>query len=315
MQIKHGQLDSVEEFSMAVAPAGWDLDFSQLERGRSRTVMNLVGTSESLLIRTGLQSRAHQQAVPPPGTVTWAFLTGQQAPFKLGKRSVEPDTLVCLHPEMGLDGVNEAVFSAYTASFSAERMSEIAETVGVPDPALAQENWGIPRCVDSEVLSRIRHRVHMIFEEACLSGASENVNLRHLLNSELALQLLTIPTSGATAPDDRPSGRSRALQRAVEYIQDNPRALFSMEQLCQYSACSLSTLERAFREYYGVSPKRYLTALRLSGVRKQLLNLEETRGVGEVAAEWGFWHLSKFAADYKRMFGELPSTTHLATFG
>ncbi|GHU15365.1 hypothetical protein AGMMS50225_28560 [Betaproteobacteria bacterium] len=31
--------------------------------------------------------------------------------------------------------------------------------------------------------------------------------------------------------------------------------------------------------------------------------------VGDIAARWGFWHLSHFAADYKEMFGELPSDT------
>ena len=29
----------------------------------------------------------------------------------------------------------------------------------------------------------------------------------------------------------------------------------------------------------------------------------------DVAARWGFWHLSQFAVDYKKLFGELPSRT------
>jgi len=31
--------------------------------------------------------------------------------------------------------------------------------------------------------------------------------------------------------------------------------------------------------------------------------------VQDIAARWGFWHLSHFANDYRRMFGELPSET------
>jgi len=31
--------------------------------------------------------------------------------------------------------------------------------------------------------------------------------------------------------------------------------------------------------------------------------------LSDIAARWGFWHLSHFAADYKSMFGELPSET------
>ncbi|CAG9232914.1 hypothetical protein BVI1335_880001 [Burkholderia vietnamiensis] len=29
----------------------------------------------------------------------------------------------------------------------------------------------------------------------------------------------------------------------------------------------------------------------------------------DVAAAWGFWHLSQFATDYRRMFGKRPSET------
>ena len=28
-----------------------------------------------------------------------------------------------------------------------------------------------------------------------------------------------------------------------------------------------------------------------------------------IANHWGFWHIGKFAADYRRKFGELPSET------
>ena len=31
--------------------------------------------------------------------------------------------------------------------------------------------------------------------------------------------------------------------------------------------------------------------------------------VADVANEWGFWHMGGFAADYRKLFGELPSTT------
>jgi AraC family ethanolamine operon transcriptional activator len=31
--------------------------------------------------------------------------------------------------------------------------------------------------------------------------------------------------------------------------------------------------------------------------------------INEIANRWGFWHMSQFAADYRRFFGELPSET------
>jgi len=32
-------------------------------------------------------------------------------------------------------------------------------------------------------------------------------------------------------------------------------------------------------------------------------------GRADVAWRWAFWHQSRFAADYRRLFGELPSET------
>jgi AraC family ethanolamine operon transcriptional activator len=31
--------------------------------------------------------------------------------------------------------------------------------------------------------------------------------------------------------------------------------------------------------------------------------------VQDVAAAWGFWHLSQFATDYRKLFGVRPSET------
>jgi AraC family ethanolamine operon transcriptional activator len=54
----------------------------------------------------------------------------------------------------------------------------------------------------------------------------------------------------------------------------------------------------------------YLRSLRLNAVRRELLAGTCCR-VQEVAARWGFWSLSQFAADYRRQFGERPSDTRL----
>jgi AraC-like DNA-binding protein len=48
--------------------------------------------------------------------------------------------------------------------------------------------------------------------------------------------------------------------------------------------------------------------MRLNAIRRALLS-EENAGIsiGDIASRWGVWHLSRFAADYRGLFGELPS--------
>ncbi|MBL8451298.1 MAG: helix-turn-helix domain-containing protein, partial [Zoogloea sp.] len=59
-----------------------------------------------------------------------------------------------------------------------------------------------------------------------------------------------------------------------------------------------------------LNPVSFLRAMRLNGVRRALRKADGVHeSVADVAARWGFWHLSHFAADYKAMFGELHSET------
>lgn len=59
-----------------------------------------------------------------------------------------------------------------------------------------------------------------------------------------------------------------------------------------------------------MSPMAYVRIRRLDAVSRALLALgpEET-SVTEIATDHGFFHLSRFAADYRRRFGEFPSET------
>ena len=59
-----------------------------------------------------------------------------------------------------------------------------------------------------------------------------------------------------------------------------------------------------------MSPGAYLRALRLNAVRRELKSpAARSKTVQDAAAAWGFWHLSQFALDYRKLFGERPSQT------
>jgi len=104
--------------------------------------------------------------------------------------------------------------------------------------------------------------------------------------------------------------RRRVVDKAREYLLSHRDGPVSVADLCAVTAVSRRTLQYCFREVLGVRPVYYLRALRLAGVRRELKACGTRRtSVGDVAARWGFWHLSHFAADYRKMFGELPSET------
>jgi AraC family ethanolamine operon transcriptional activator len=107
----------------------------------------------------------------------------------------------------------------------------------------------------------------------------------------------------------QPSERLRVVRRAEDYIEAQPGALLRIDDLCSAACTSIATLERVFREVFGITPRRYLTLRRLAGVRNDLLNGDPAHSVTEVATRWGFFHLGRFALEYGQLYGERPSQT------
>jgi len=103
--------------------------------------------------------------------------------------------------------------------------------------------------------------------------------------------------------------RDLAIERARNFISQNSAEPLTVQDVCQAAAVSERTLQYAFLEHVGITPKAYLKAIRLNGVRRELKNAESDVTVNQVAMRWGFWHMSQFAGDYRKHFGELPSQT------
>lgn len=310
VQTVAGTLGSVDEFSSVLAQSGWSLDFRQLNRGRSEVKLRGVSNSSLLLLEVAFDGRVHQRALPPPGYLTFGLPTGEQAPGRIGRRALSSESLNFFDPTQGFDAVSAPGFSAYTLSFSTERLARTAQLLGLPNPADNPgfgERQKLPYAEDVSSLRRIA-ATYLCAAQQYQGQAAQNLSQE--LESELC-QLLLRAWHGAQPSRYEPvTNRSRLLKRAMAYINSRPAEVFSVEELCHASASSMSTLERAFREHYGVSPKHYLTAVRLCGVRRSLLDAQFRQiRIGDIATQWGFWHMSKFAADYKKMFGELPSAT------
>jgi AraC family ethanolamine operon transcriptional activator len=107
-----------------------------------------------------------------------------------------------------------------------------------------------------------------------------------------------------------PTTRHAIVSRAQDYMRTHVEDALTVEDLCRELGVSRRTLQYSFQEVLQLNPVSYLRAMRLNGVRRMLKAADPVRdSVQDIAARWGFWHLSHFAADYRHMFGELPSET------
>jgi AraC-like DNA-binding protein len=98
--------------------------------------------------------------------------------------------------------------------------------------------------------------------------------------------------------------------QAEDWIVANLHAPLSRADICQAAGLDVRTLSRVFHKKFGMGPMQFVRARRLDAVNRLLLGLNPCAAtVTEIALDYGFHHLSRFAADYQRTFGELPSET------
>ena len=110
--------------------------------------------------------------------------------------------------------------------------------------------------------------------------------------------------------------RQSIVSEARDYVLFNRDRAVSVPELCEHLHVSRRTLQYCFQDVLGMAPATYLRAIRLNGARRDLSSASrESRSVQDVAAAWGFWHLSQFATDYRKLFGMRPSDTLKAAIG
>lgn len=144
-------------------------------------------------------------------------------------------------------------------------------------------------------------------------AGSSSVAMREIEDSLLTMLHLQ---SGNKFDGGNQTCRQRQLQRAVDYIMANLAEPTSLADLTHAAGVSASTLLRAFSERYQTTPIAFLRERRLEAVQRVLLASEPQEGlVTKTALRYGFGHLSRFAADYYRAFGERPSETLRARTG
>lgn len=131
---------------------------------------------------------------------------------------------------------------------------------------------------------------------------AEEALMRHLLCAQ------SISLREHLLGDESPEVPLR-LQRAREFMQAHLGEDLALDDIARHSGTSPRSLSRMCQVQYGLSPMQLLRDMRLDKIRQALLNASVDGNVSEAAMSWGYTHLGRFAAAYRRRFGEAPYET------
>jgi len=307
--ILNDRFTDFEEFAQATR--AWDLDFIQLDRGNFETEITQVGVGDVLLAQASFNRFIDQKGSSPSGLWTFAILTSESSPIIWRGREVSKKSVMIYSPGSEIDAQSRPGFDVYTLSYPESLLDELAQMFEVRSLRKLIECTDLITTEGSE-LSRCREQTKHI-----LSATKEQplkLNSKAMLDEmRFSLSQQLISTLVFSRPEYRKPSyrkRDRALRRAKAYLREHGEEPVTVRDLCRVTEVSERTLRYAFFEQFGVSPKSYLTAMRLNGVRRQLNHADPSLAkIADVANHWGFWHMGQFAADYRRLFGELPSET------
>ncbi len=107
------------------------------------------------------------------------------------------------------------------------------------------------------------------------------------------------------ANDQKLSIRDGSVAACIQYMQEHfgdPE--LDIEAVCSASFISVSSLQRAFAKYFGISPGQYLIGLRMNRAL-ELLN-EDALSVKEIAFLCGFADEKYFSRAFKKRYGLSP---------
>lgn len=142
--------------------------------------------------------------------------------------------------------------------------------------------------------------------------AAKRVIGQHL-EEILCLELLRAwaGAAGVSLTQGRRSAAPRYVRQAEEIFESEARDAPTVGDVAERVGVSARTLSGGFRRFRGVSPREFLAARRLDGLRQDLETEPAHLSIAQIAAGWGFTNLGALAAKYHDRFREQPSHTRL----
>lgn len=261
------------------------------------------------IFREQLTCSTQQHGLMPPCSIGIALPLTDESPLWMKGMRIGGDRVAVSHDA----AVDLCTAPNCELGFVVADALVIEETLQCTGARMARHLLGDAAVIQLSKTSEHALRQLMAVVHGRLGVAPESLqsgDTRRLVEDQIILEMVDALSAATPLPEERNALlRKRVVDRARELMLGNPDKPMSILEVCNRIGASRRKLNYCFQEVLGTTPVAYIRAIRLNGVRRELLGADEDRRVYDIAVRWGFWHFGQFSADYKRQFGESPSHT------
>jgi AraC family ethanolamine operon transcriptional activator len=308
----HLAFDDFETFKEAAAR--WSLDFKQLDSGRFVGDISVLDSQQIQIGTTTLNRKLDQHGITPAGYRTFIvpkkILGGS---YVWRGYEVSENELLIQPKTREFASITNPGWGIYTVSIAEDLVADFFEEFE-PSGLIGHSMSAEVMKLSSQLMNRLRSQLEYIFDTAKQNASNiKKKAFRQIFFKGIPSMILNYWVSNELV-ENIPSSRIRdiAFRKAIDYLNSCSTEMPTIKELCLISGASERTLQNAFNEKYGFGPKEFIRKQTLNLVRQELLHAKSSvTKVQDVAHRYGFLHLGHFCANYKKLFGELPSETLL----
>lgn len=289
---------------------GWSQLYDQISPGSFHGAIEGICTDSLHVFREVTNARLRQSCIVKSDAWWFGIPVREDVSFRLDARAIPCGEIAIRRGQQVFELMTPESFEIFGIVVQRQKLEEHLRLFHDSTPPADQDDllWAAPH-----LRTRLRRLMHEVLSQAQLHPeVAQSANAREAMEQSL---LDTVADACRQRSESREVSRAERQQALLvrnvrEYLLSLDDRVASVPELCRNFEISRRTLQYAFEQVLGMGPNAYLKLLRLNGVRRDLSKRSALmKSVQQVAADWGFWHLSQFSKDYKQHFLELPSMT------
>ena len=309
IEISSVRFSDVDHLSEWVTSVGWDINNTQISAGVNEICYDHFAFPD-LLVSHYTMKQAMQAVFAIPDGMVLFLIVRAKLPLVWCGRQLPPTLLGVARSGRENWVVTPAGWDCYEFMVS----EDLIHRTGIFPPDFFAKTTRLERAflpLMEPITGQFLQQMDAFFQQGRGMNGSPGTAVRRGEFFDFTIhglqQVVDAGLSAGGSHELKSTRRPELIKKAIDFMAADPGTDLSLDDMTQALGISYRVLNYAFRDTLGLSPYQYLLTEKLHAVRRQLKSSNVS--VTEASLSHGFNTPSRFAYQYFRLFGELPSAT------